>query len=270
LPGRPENSRNHFLRLSDYPGAIDTEATGITPSGEIVGRYISSDGFLHGFLLSKGNFYPINVPKALGESVNDINPSGQVVGAYLGQDGIVHGYVLRDRKYTTIDYPGASYTSCDGIGADGEIVGEESGQDGLIHGFLLDKKGMFTLVEYPGAPQSLLTQISAGRMIGDYLPDPSTVYAFVVKNGRFQSFGFPGCKASYVSGLNPEGDIVGGCIRNFLDEDGYLRSNGQFISIKMPGWNSCFANDINPQGQIVGRYSINDGRLNHGFLLTWK
>ena len=43
----------------DFPGAINTQATGITPSGDIVGRYTSPDGVQHGFLLRVGRFVPL-------------------------------------------------------------------------------------------------------------------------------------------------------------------------------------------------------------------
>ena len=46
----------------DFPGAANTQATAITPSGEIVGRYSNSDGVLHGFLLARGHFFSITTP----------------------------------------------------------------------------------------------------------------------------------------------------------------------------------------------------------------
>ena len=49
----------------DFPGASNTQATAITPSGDIVGRYTSADGIQHGFLLSGGKFRSINFPAPL-------------------------------------------------------------------------------------------------------------------------------------------------------------------------------------------------------------
>jgi hypothetical protein len=67
----------------DFPGAIDTQATAITPSGNIVGRYTSSDGKQHGFLLASGKFRSIDFPGATATDVTWINPRGQIVGATL-------------------------------------------------------------------------------------------------------------------------------------------------------------------------------------------
>jgi hypothetical protein len=262
----------------DYPGAVDTEGTAITPSGEIVGRYFTFDGtnfHEHGFLLTNGQFQPIDFPGAIFTDVTYINPRGQIVGAYALADGKSHGYILRDGTFTSIDFPGAAGTFAGGIGPNGEVVGAWFDQAGQNHGFVLDKQGKFTQVDVPGY-QTLVTQISSGRMIGDYTKDFTIVHGFVVKNGNFQSidfpaFGvFPACQTSFVSGLNPEGDIVGGCIRNFLDENGWLVKDGEYVPINYPNSLSTYANGINPQGQIVGRYSINDGLFDHGFLLTWQ
>jgi hypothetical protein len=38
----------------DVPGAVRTVATAINPQGDIVGRYVSADGVVHGFLLLQG------------------------------------------------------------------------------------------------------------------------------------------------------------------------------------------------------------------------
>src|ERR1700757_688436 len=69
----------------DYPGSVDTEATAITPSGEIVGRYFTFDGtnfHEHGFLLTNGQFQPIDFPDSIDTDVTYINPRGEIVGVY--------------------------------------------------------------------------------------------------------------------------------------------------------------------------------------------
>ena len=38
----------------DIPGATSTEANGLDPHGNVVGRYVTSDGYTHGYFLSKG------------------------------------------------------------------------------------------------------------------------------------------------------------------------------------------------------------------------
>ena len=49
----------------DYPNVNHTELTAISPSGDIVGRYVTSDAANHGFLYSKGKFTSIDYPGAV-------------------------------------------------------------------------------------------------------------------------------------------------------------------------------------------------------------
>ena len=60
LPGSSADGATHGYLLSrgeftsiDFPGANFTVAFGITPRGNIVGRYFSADGVGHGYLLSR-------------------------------------------------------------------------------------------------------------------------------------------------------------------------------------------------------------------------
>lgn len=46
-------------------GAVNTQATAISPSGDIVGRYFSANGQQHGFLLTQGKFQTIDPPDRL-------------------------------------------------------------------------------------------------------------------------------------------------------------------------------------------------------------
>ncbi len=273
-----QSKRNPVFTSFDYPGSINTEATGIAPSGEIVGRYVNFDGTnysFHGFLLASDQFQSIDYPESVYTDVTYISPRREIVGTYDSADGKEHGFVLREGKFTSIDYPGAVGTTGFGISPSGEIVGTWWDEAFQNHGYMLDKQGKFTLIDVPGYG-TMLTQITSGRIIGDYSTDWTVVHGFVIKNGFFQTIdfpaygAFPACQINYVSGLNPEGEIVGGCIRGFLDESGWLVKNGEYVPINYPGSVSTYANGINPQGQIVGRYSKNDGQFNHGFLLTWQ
>jgi hypothetical protein len=87
----------------DFPGATNTQATAITPSGEIVGRYSNSDGVLHGFLLARGRFFPIDYPGAVFTEPNWINPAGEIGGDYSDSAGTLHGFVPRNGQFITID-----------------------------------------------------------------------------------------------------------------------------------------------------------------------
>jgi hypothetical protein len=248
----------------DYPGATNTQATGITPSGDIVGRYTSPDGVLHGFLLTPGNFKSIDVPDSVSTDVTWINPRGQIVGDYVDAQGKGHGYLLSNGAFTTIDYPTAEWTDAFGIGANGDIIGIYGDSLGTIHGYQLSK-GSFTAIDVPGATGSLPTMIAAGRIVGGSFSNTGT-HGFLLKNGAFQTIDCPGATFTFLSGIDPQGQMVGGYGTFDGQSHGALIKNGNCIAVDIPGGTNAYANGINPEGDIVGRYTGADGVV-HGFLL---
>jgi hypothetical protein len=62
------------------PGVTDTEATALTPSGVIVGRYFTPDGVQHGFVLNEGRFSSLDVPGAHDTDAAWINAHSDIVG----------------------------------------------------------------------------------------------------------------------------------------------------------------------------------------------
>lgn len=249
----------------DFPGAINTQATAVTPSGDIVGRYFSADGRQHGFLKSSGNFTSIDFPGAnTFTDVTWINPQGQIVGTYDSADGKLHAYLLSGGTFTSIDYPGAQATLGFGIGANGEIVGPES-TNGTLHGYLLDKTGNFSLIDFPGALGTLPTMIAAGRIVGGYF-DSAGTHGFLLSGGNFQSINCPGTAGVFLSGIDPLGRMVGGTNNADGSSQGVLVSDGTCIGVEFPGGHSTYANGINAEGTIVGRYTSADGMV-HGFVL---
>jgi hypothetical protein len=247
----------------DFPGAIDTQATAITPSGNIVGRYTSSDGKQHGFLLASGKFRSIDFPGATATDVTWINPRGQIVGGYVASDGRHHGFLLVGTRFTTIDYPDAQGTTLFGIGATGDIIGIQSDAGGSLHGFLL-RGGSFTAIDVPGSAFTLPTVISAGRIAGGYANNTG-LHGFVLYRGVYQTIDCQGATFTFLSGIDPQGRMVGGY--GTLDGSGHgaLINNGSCMPVEIPGGSNVFANGIDPQGDIVGRYTGGDGVV-HGFL----
>jgi len=151
----------------DFPGATNTQATAINIGGKIVGRYFSTDGVQHGFLLNGTQFKSIDVPGATLTDVDWINRYDQISGSYNTSDGKTHGYLLSKGLFTTIDYPGAQTTTAFGIGDNDDVVGIETGSDGVTHGYLL-KHGTFSSINFPGATATLPTMVVGQRIVGGY------------------------------------------------------------------------------------------------------
>jgi probable HAF family extracellular repeat protein len=65
-------------------GVNGTAATGINNLGQIVGYYLDSNNFQHGYLYSNGTYVTLDDPLGShGTVATGINDSGQIVGFYL-------------------------------------------------------------------------------------------------------------------------------------------------------------------------------------------
>ena len=176
-------------------------------------------------------------------------------------------YLWSKGKFTTFMYPGSTDTLGWGISPSGDIVGPYVA-GGTLHSYLLSKGKFSQLPDFPGATQTLATMIAADVIIGGVgdLNGDGTIHGFMLKHGVFSIIDFPGSPWAFISGLNPEGEIVGGHGDANGVEHGFLYSRGDYIAIDFPEWTSSYANGVDPQGDIVGRYTDAQGTY-HGYFL---
>lgn len=116
---------------------------GATPDGRIIVGLFSDMMGTHGYVLSDGNFAPLNFPGSIATSAWDMNPSGEIVGAYVDSARKTHGFLLRHDEFVSIDYPapGVTATRALGINPEGDVVGVYVDAGGVTHGFLLTRTG---------------------------------------------------------------------------------------------------------------------------------
>jgi probable HAF family extracellular repeat protein len=291
LPGRAEGDDPTFTTI-DVPGASFTESNDIGPTGDIVGRYASSEGKSHGYLLRQGRFTTIDFSPTFTGAIG-INRSGDIVGRYQSADGKFHGYLLSAGIFTSLDVPGATATSAFGINPQGDIVGgycypgpcPAPVQSGLNHGFVL-RGGTFNSIDVPGAVLTQAWKINAaGQVAGRYKSTDGKWHAFLMSDGEFTSIDVPGAiqTVSFPPqvGMNAAGDVVGSyCAAapcplvvadNFVTVHGFLWRRKehddarQVTTIDFPGASGGGAFGINARGNIVGAYFDASHRA-HGFL----
>jgi hypothetical protein len=97
--------------------------------------------------------------------------------------------------------------------------------------------------------------------------NPHTI-GFLLSNGTFTHFRFPGSINTFPSDINKNGIIVGSFDFGNLDlERAFMVHNGVFHQITIPGFPNApaSANGVNDLGDIVGQFDRNGTRL--GFLL---
>jgi YVTN family beta-propeller protein len=266
-PGLSPKRGPNFVSF-DFPGATNTQATGIAALGKIVGRYLSTDGNQHGFALQNGSFRSIDVPGASSTDVTWINARGDIVGSYNDAAG-GHAYVLSKGKFKVIDFPGANLSGF-GISNAGDVVGVKFIGPDFLHGHgYLFSRGTFTLIDVPGAAGTFPTMVlDPTRIVGSYFDSNSMFHGFRLYNGKFTTVDFPNSTFTWVTGINPEGDIVGFYFSQDGSQHGFALSEGKFISVDVPVPGASFSqgNGIDAEGDVVGRYNAPDGKT-HGYFL---
>jgi hypothetical protein len=254
----------------DYPfaGVTHTEATAITPSGEIVGRYYTSDGLQHGFTLVQGNFQSIDVPGNAGVTdITWVKANGTIVGSY--STSVWVGYLRRGSQVTSFNYPGFLSTQAYGISAGGDIVGPAFNYNYLNAQGYVFSHGTFTSLNVPGAQGTYPTmELNPTFTVGAFFGQDGIFHGFVLSGGAWTTIDYPGATFTWITGLNPEEHMVG----YYLTPDGtshgfvlnFAVSPTAFTSIDIPDSTGTEVNGIDPQHDLVGRYFTSDGHI-HGF-----
>ena len=193
----------------NYPGGYDTEATGITDAGLIVGNaYTSSEGAA-GFTYQGGVFNTIQIKGYPDTYAQGINSAGVVVGGY--GFGSSQGFEQFGTKFKNVTPPGSyGSVSATGINKLGQIVGWTYGAS--ANGFFY-QRGKFQTLSVPGS--QAFTEAwginDNGIVVGTYFGcTPSCTYhGFVLMRGKYFSFDVPGSLETFALGVGPSGQIVG-------------------------------------------------------------
>jgi len=205
-----------------------TVAQAINDSGAIVGEYnsssTSSDGPIHGFLLSNGVFTDIDVTPGADTYVLGINNKGDFTG-YVGPTFNTlntQGFVSSGGQVTIFDVPGTSnQTTANGIAEDGTIVGGVYLQNRKYHvGFIRGPHGNFKLFQIPNSAYTYPLAINnAVHKIVGYYSDLGAggtcclshgfVYDYLTGDSTTVDWPQPAGIYTYINGINSHGEIVG-------------------------------------------------------------
>jgi uncharacterized membrane protein len=222
-------------RSFDFPGAAQSDCSGINIFGTITGGFSSDPNpfpaFEHGLLLRNGKFSSVNVRGADKTRLGGDNAQGFAVGEYtIGSVRHAFRFNFVTRTITKLrDFPASNVftTAATAINSHGVIVGifENPHQ----HGFVL-KNGVYRSINVPGAQETLALGINnnPGTIVGFFqtASDPHA-HGFVMRPGsRFQRVDVPGSTATVVWSINDAGVLVG------RYEDSVGRSHG-FIAFRL-------------------------------------
>jgi probable HAF family extracellular repeat protein len=149
-----------------------------------------------------------------------------------------------------VKFPGAAATAAYGLNNSGVIVGQYLDQSGVFHGFSLDH-GKGTTIDDPKGTNTLCAGInSAGAIVGQYTAPSGDNHGFLYENGKFTDI--TPDKSSGASGINDEGDIVGGYAHcQFCQQHGFLWNGHKYKRLDVPGAQWTGAGSINNQRVIT-------------------
>jgi hypothetical protein len=281
-PGEPEppavtlrgflRERDAELTVAEPPGATATKPGGLNNRGELVFKYLDTEGTQHGAVLSRGRYRPVEVPGASVTAPLSQNDRGEIVGNYLDAAGASHGFLRTSRgTYSTIDHPDASGTVLDtpgtivtNINNRGEMVGIYAAEGRLV-GFVRDRHGHFTTIDRPGSAATYLGDINdRGQVVGgssqvgaEELLLGSDIDAFVLQRGVYTSVEVPGAVGTALNGINNRGEMAGTSIDSQGTSHGFLRtSGGRYTIVDHPHATALGTAlySINDRGQTTGAY----------------
>jgi hypothetical protein len=215
-------------------------------------------------------------------SASGINQWNTVVGSATESGGIpqfppVSGYIRwANGGVQKYKFPGATETRFSKRNASGVSVGDVDFNHGLIV-----TGSSATTIDYPGAPQTILTGINKwDSMVGTYQYNddadfgPEWTGFKMWKNGSFARIEPPGALNTNPNSISDTGIVVGGYVA--ADEavpfapdpsHGFVLANGVYKTVSYPNAFGTSLNDINSAGVIVGSWGGSDGN-GGGFLFV--
>ena len=183
--------------------AIETTATDVNATDEIVGSYLDANYVQHGFTDIGGTFATIDPSGSQSTSIAALNATGELAGSYVDASGNTFGFTDLGGVVTTIPASNAAtpFTVVTGINAAGTVVGYEEGVDDQLHGFI-DQNGAISVFDLAGSVTTEPSGINDSGLI---------VGTFTDANGVEQAFTASTTPACYCPGtqiLTPRGEIA--------------------------------------------------------------
>ncbi|HTD48727.1 MAG TPA: hypothetical protein VK881_15785, partial [bacterium] len=143
-----------------------------------------------------------------------------------------------------------------------------------VHCYVL-KEGVFTPIDVPatlgGFGPTFGTRCrginDSGQIVGVYFDPAFHRHGFLLNDGAFSTFDFPGAPLTLPRRINNSGQIVGIYLLANGLVHGFLLAGGSFTPIDVPGARETDAADINNAGEIVGAYRDTNNHV-HAFRLA--
>jgi uncharacterized membrane protein len=191
-----------------------TEGRGINNPGTVVGDYAASDGTIHSFFWSNGNFTEYDVPGAVQTNLLGINESGDVTGGFDPDgSGVFQGFIDRGGTITSFSVQTAISTFAYEINNNKKlVVGYYIDASGILHGYYRDRNGALHFpIDPPGSVGTVLFGVNNhNSVVGRYADSSGATHGlFFVPPDSFFTFDYPGSTFTSLNGITQQGNIVG-------------------------------------------------------------
>jgi hypothetical protein len=190
-----------------------TEGRGINNSRTVVGDYAASDGNLHGFFLSGGNFTGYDVPGAVFTAVLAINNPADFAGTFVDASGIQQAFVNVGGTLTLFSVPAAAATLAYDINDSKRlVVGYYIDAAAILHGYYREANGALHFpIDPPGSVGTILFgDNNRSWVVGRYADASGVTHGlFFVPPNNFFTFDFPGSTFTSLNGISSQGNITG-------------------------------------------------------------
>ena len=213
--------QGHY-RNENFPGAAQTQVTGLNNVGTTVGFLVNAKGANSGFYARHGNFHKADFPTSNSASPRvdqllGVNDHNVAVGFYTDGQGVNHGYAfnIKRHSYRSIAVSGDTNVTAAGINNAGDVAGFATTADGATEAFLKRADGTVAHLTFPGASSTQAFGVNNGdEVVGDYTVgsgDAATTHGFAWVPGLgFVNVDDPnGVGATTINGVNDHGKLVG-------------------------------------------------------------
>jgi probable HAF family extracellular repeat protein len=246
-------------------GGRTTMPAAINNTGQVVG-YSQLAGTIagHAFLYSDGKMMDLGTLGGSNSSALGINSSGQIVGVsdVVSFPLVRHPFLYSAGTMTDLGTLGGPEGEAEGINASGQIVGTaQPNATGPWNGFLYSGGTMMDLGSLSPSEINDSGQI-AGIFAFSGTPETGQVtHAFLYSGGVMMDLGSLGGHATYTTGINNAGQIVG---YSYTPDDhrwhAFLYSEGTMMDLgTLNGGPFSEAWGINASGQVVGNSTAAPG-----------
>ena len=221
-------------------------------------------------------FQTLDVPAALGAETSafGINNLGVIVGNFVTVDGNFDGFLFKRGSFTDIAVPGASPDdrgALEAVNDAGLAVGDFiDPNSGIQHMFVRQPRGEISVLA-DAASGALLTEgrgiNNRGIIVGVYHDAEDNRHGFILHDGVYNRYDYPGALRTLLTGIDDRGQIIGFWVDTNRNRHGFLLRDGVTTAIAVPGAVKTTPAGINNRGQIVGYYDDANG-ITHGFMLA--